>query len=124
MWLSASDINTEQTELPLHYTTKLGGLIKRAINEILDPTAGAIAGLSFEQTYQACHVLVARQNQGADVYAQLKLALEKCASTTMADIRRNEDFRGVTWLKLLVNKWQWYEERLVCLRQLSAPNAY
>lgn len=81
----------------------------------MDPSSIGLAslGLSYERAYQACHVLVAHQGQGEAIYDILKVAIQRCAASTLRNVLREDNLGSVQWLKSLVDKWQWFEDKLV-----------
>jgi hypothetical protein len=107
-----------RTSLPREYTNELLPTLERGVNGILDPTSHGLlvpgTGVSYETAYQACQVLVTLQGEGQALYKILEATLERCVSSTLTDVSRKAELGGIHWLGFLAERWQWFEDRLVC----------
>lgn len=65
----------------------------------------------------ACHVLVAHQGQGEFIYGMATESLRKCVQSCLKLIHESAA-TGIEWLRILVQQWQWYEEKIVSLPRL------
>ena len=104
-----------RTSLPQVYSNELLPTLERTINGILDPTSrGTLApGVSYESAYQACQVLVTLRDEGKVIYKILENALKYSVSSALTDVHLKAELLGIRWLEFLVEKWQWFEDRLV-----------
>jgi len=104
-----------RTSLPWVYSNELLPTLERAINGILNPTSRGtlVPDISYESAYQACQVLVTLRDEGKTIYLILEKALKHSVSSTLTDVHLKAELLGIHWLEFLVEKWQWFEDRLV-----------
>lgn len=102
-----------RTSLPQEYTNALLPTLERVIYDILDPSSPGISarGIPYESAYQACQVLVTLQSEGKAIYEILERALGCGVSSALIDVSRKAG--GIHWLEFLVERWKWFEDRLV-----------
>lgn len=96
-------------------------MVHRAIRNLLDRSSTPSVNIaSYEQVFQACHVLVSLMREGKDLYDTVRMSLEKCVGAVLQYIDdRTEE--GVQWLFLFMEGWEWYERRLVNFSVIFCP---
>src|SRR5258708_454230 len=109
---------------PKAQVLRVGNMIREGLHGttslslVLDAKATAGNCLAtFEEIFQAVHVLVSLQGEGRDVHRDVNTALESCVEIEFRKLM-TMPLGDMRWLARLVQVWQWYESRLV--RSLSS----